>query len=116
MPRLRLLADSSLDAGAIGGEDRSMNPVYDVGAGEVVPVVLDATGWAGSDTVSSSEWEAPDGATISARQLSGAVASCNVFVPDEIIGSRVSYKIRNTLTLGGGALRRTTVWLRAMSR
>lgn len=113
MPRLRLLADTAIaQASAQAGQDSSGNPIFDVGEGDVAPIVLDATGWAGADSIASSEWESLDGATLSSRALSGAVASCAAYLPD----GDESYRVRNTLTLSTGAIRRTTVWLRAQAR
>lgn len=118
MPRLRLLADVADSHGtAPAGADRAGNWVFDVGAGEVVPLVFDAVGYVGNgDTIASSDWDGDDSLTISARTLAGNVASCLVAVPE---GGQVwpgTHRVRNTLTLSSGRVRRTAVWLRAQSR
>lgn len=112
MPRMRLLADLAAAPGsAINGSDANGNPVFDVAPGDLVPVVLDATGWAGADSVASSAWESADGLTLSAQVLTGATASCAAYVPDG--NNRQAYRLHNTLTLSSGPVRRTLVWLRA---
>lgn len=118
MPRLRLLADTAIaQASGISGQDVDGNFVFDVGAGDLTAVSIDATGWAGGGAVSTSEWSSPDGLTLSSRTLASPVASCNAYVPDDgtpPIGR--TYRLRNTLTLAAGPIRNTTIWLRAMGR
>lgn len=117
MPRLRLLADSARSqASGAAGQDNFGNLVFDCGAGEVVPVVLDATGWAGADSVASSAWVSDDGAALSSRTLAGKVASCNAYVPGDQVYSGRAWRVTNTLTLNTGAVRKTTVWLRSQAR
>lgn len=112
MPRLRLLADLATgQASGISGADAAGNPVFDVSAGDLVPVRLDAVGWAGEDSVTGSAWEADSGATLSAQVLSGSVASCQVYLPTDA-GSRRAYWVENTMTLDSGPVRKTRVWLR----
>ena len=83
MPRLRLLADAaSGQASGISGAAVDGDLEYDVASGDVVPVVLDATGWAGADSVTGSDWDATPGVTISFPALAGNVASCNAYVPN----------------------------------
>jgi hypothetical protein len=116
VPRLRLLADlAAAQASGVSAYDPDGNSVYDVAPGNLIPVNLDATGWAGADSVASSAWESADGATLSSRTLSGSVASCNAYIPDDAV-RRSAYRVRNTLTLSTGPTRSTTVWLRAVSR
>lgn len=112
MPRLRLLADlATAQASGISGADADGNPIFDVAPGDLVPVRLDATGWAGADSVTGAAWDASDGAVLSARVLSGPVASCQVFLPES--GARRAYRVDSTLTLSSGPIRKTTMWLRA---
>ncbi len=117
MPRLRLLADNALaDGTSASGQDDQGNPVFDAGVGENVVINLDASGYAGADTISTSVWDSPDSVTISGATLAGKVASCRALVPDDSVARGLYYRVRNTLTLSTGATRKTTVWLRAMGR
>ena len=117
MPRLRLLADlAQAQASGLSGIGADGAPVYDVAPGELVPLVMDATGWAGGDSVTGSDWDADADVTLSARALTGAVASCQALVPDTGGNWRGGYWVRNTLTLSTGPVRKTLVWLRAADR
>lgn len=118
MPRIRLLADNARSqASGASGQDHAGNYVFEAGRGELVAVNIDATGWAGADTIASSAWTSEDGATLSSRTLSGRVASCNAYVPGEDpIAEPRAYRITNTLTLGIGPIRKTTFWLKAGTR
>ena len=117
MPRLRLLADTAqADATGIDGADAAGNPVFSVGMGSVVPLVLDATGFVGSGTISTSVWDSPDGAALSAQALSGKFASCHAATPSGGQLARRRYRVENTLTLADGQVRTTLIWLRAESR
>jgi len=112
MPRIRLLADLAIATPGTMGADDDLNPVYNVPPGELVPVVLDATGWAGADSVTGSDWAADNGLTLSSRTLSGTTAKCNAYVPEQLWRER-PYRLQNTLTLDTGVTRKTTLWLRA---
>ena len=115
MPRLRLLADlATANGSAIDGATWNGEPIFDARQGDVVPVVLDATGWAGGDSVTGSTWDSSDGVALSARALNGNVASCAAYVPEQGWWGRQAYRVRNTMTLANGAVRRTTIWLRAV--
>ena len=102
-------------ASAPSGEDVAGNPIFDVGSGDLTAINIDATGWAGADSIASSAWDSPDGLAISSRALSGAVASCAAALPADDWG-KSAYRVRNTLTLVSGPIRNTTVWLRAQGR
>lgn len=116
MPRLRLLADlAQAQASGLSGVGADGAPVYDVAPGELVPLTMDATGWAGGSTVSASDWDADSGVTLSAKTLAGAVASCQAFIPDTA-DRRAAYWVQNTMTLSTGPVRKTLVWLRAADR
>ena len=114
MPRLRLLADNvaAASTGACGA-DQSGNPIYDVAAGDTVEVRLDATGYVGSGSISTSTWTAPDGGTVSGATNAGGVVACQVAVPATDLGS---YRVQNAMTLASGLKRNTTVWLRVVGR
>ena len=79
-------------------------------------MVLDATGWAGADSIASSDWVADDGAALSSRTLAGKVASCNAYVPGDLVYTGQAWRVTNTLRLGSGAVRKTTVWLKSQAR
>lgn len=113
MPRIRLLADTAQASGtAISAADGAGNPGFAVAPGDLVPVVIDATGWANGDSVTGSEWDSPDGLTLSSRALAGNFASCQAYVPSDVLAPR-RYRLRHRFTLAGGPVRNTLVWLDA---
>jgi hypothetical protein len=118
MPRLRLLSDSSRStASEASGIDSQGNHIFDVGFGDVVQVRLDATGWAGGDSVTGSEWSSPDSVALTVPTLTSPVASVLAGVPGDAAPAWVrGFRVLNTLTLDSGRVRRSLVWLRAQNR
>lgn len=116
MPRIRLLADNAMSlATGLSGQDASGNPVFDAAAGETIPVVIDATGYVGSDSIAASAWSAVDGGTVAGEATAGNAVSCRFAVPsDAVMGAM--YRVRHTLTLTGGPIRKTTLWVRTAAR
>lgn len=116
MPRIRLLANSTQTSGtAISAADAAGNPAFAVSAGDVVPVSIDAAGWANGDSIAGSDWDSPDGLTISGDTLDGADASCQAAVPVSAMPQRY-YRLRHRFTLAGGPVRNTLIWLVAEGR
>jgi hypothetical protein len=118
MPRIRLLSDNSLAASSeAAGVDAQGNLIFDVGMGDTVPLVLDATGYAGTATASGSVWSTPDTVTLSGATLVSPVASVLAALPAAgTFPWRSGFRVLNQLTLSNGQVRRTMVWLRAQGR
>lgn len=106
MPRHRLLADGKRcwASAATGSGD----PLWRVRAGDVVPVVLDATGWVGLDALDQVEWCASPGVTLSGQTMSGAEAKCHAWVP-----APGEYPVSARLLASNGQVQHVTVHLRA---
>lgn len=116
MPRIRLLADlASANGSAIDGAALDGAPAYDVAPGMMVPIVLDATGYVGMDSIVSSGWDSSSSVALSSRAINGNTVSCNAYVPDTWADDH-GFRVRNTLTLNTGLIRKTTVWLRTRFR
>lgn len=116
MPRIRLLADLASSHGtAIDGAAIDGSPVYDVAPGSMVPIVLDAIGYVGTDSIAESTWDATSAVALSSRTISGSTVSCNAYIPDTWADDH-GFRVRNTLTLNTGLIRRTTMWFRTRYR
>jgi len=116
VPRIRLLADlASANGTAIDGAALDGAPAYDVEPGSMVPIVLDATGYVGMDSIASSDWESSGNVTLSSRAVNGSTVSCNAYIPDTWADDH-GFRVRNTLTLDTGLIRKTTIWIRTRFR
>jgi hypothetical protein len=116
MPRLRLLAEGSVSPASNPAlVDPSGAYIFEVAFGDVVPIVLDATGYAGGATVSTSVWSSPDGVTLTNPALTSPVASVLASVPGagQLTFSN-GYRVDNAMTLANGQVRNTRIWLRAV--
>lgn len=116
MPRIRLLSDNSrATSSEASGEDAAGNLIFDVAFGDTVQLYLDATGYAGTATVSNSDWVTTDPVTLSAPTLVSPVASVLVAIPETGTWQwRRGFRVFNTLTMSNGQVRRTMFWLRAL--
>ncbi len=111
MPRLRLLAGSSLAASSeTAGADARGNLMFGVAAGDTVKINIEATGYVADGSITLSEWEAPDGAILDGAATSGAVVSTLATIPDALAGA--AFTVTNTLTLADGQMRNTSILLR----
>jgi hypothetical protein len=113
MPRIRLLSENSL---ATSSETQSMdaqgNLIFNVGFGDTVQLLLDATGYAGTATVSASTWTSPDSVTLSGPALVSPVATVLAAIPTAGTGDwRRGFRVFNEMTLSDGRVRNTMVWL-----
>jgi hypothetical protein len=109
MPRHRLLADDAAAWGA--GATASGEPEWQVRTGEVVPVVLDATGWLGSATIDNVTWESSTGLVLSGKVATAREARCRAYIPPRTEGVR--HAVRATLVASDGRVRAVRVHLRA---
>jgi hypothetical protein len=117
MPRLRLLASNARSlASDASGQDSDGNLVFDVGAGDTVQVRIDATGYLAGETITDSQWDAPDGAVLDNEAQSGAVCTVLATVEGSDLSVGRQYSVRHTVTTSAGRMRNTTLWLRAQGR
>jgi hypothetical protein len=114
MPRIRLLSDNSLASSSEASSvDAQGNLIFDIGFGDTVQLYLDATGYAGTATVSASTWTSPDTVTLSAPSLVSPVATVLAAIPPAGTGDwRRGFRVFNEMTLSNGRVRNTMVWLR----
>lgn len=118
MPRIRLLFDSITPATSDGSSvDAQGNLVFDVGMGDTVRVVIDASGYANNSTISTSTWTSPDGLTLSGAALTTPVASVLAAIPTTgAYPWQGGFRLINVLTTSDTRVRRTMIWLRGQGR
>lgn len=107
MPTVRVMADGRSILATPGQMDRVGIPMFKVGGGNTIKLVIDYTGFLGSDTYSSGAWTVAN-ATQGTTTQSGPIVTALLIMPEILLGEYIPTVASSENTMAVSVVHRLT--------